>query len=174
MGKSAMTDVAELAGLRGQLIRDEPMSRHVSWRAGGKASRCYRPADAEDLSAFLRGVPESEEIVFIGLGSNLLVRDGGFSGTVVLMHQTNARLHVRDGLLVAHAGIAAPKVARFAAINAFEGGEFLAGIPGSIGGALAMNAGCYGSETWDIVDSVSTIDRGGTIRHRKREEFAVE
>jgi UDP-N-acetylmuramate dehydrogenase len=169
-----MTDVAELAGLRGQLIRDEPMSRHVSWRAGGKASRCYRPADDEDLSAFLRGVPESEEIVFIGLGSNLLVRDGGFSGTVVLMHQTNARLHVRDGLLVAHAGIAAPKVARFAAINAFEGGEFLAGIPGSIGGALAMNAGCYGSETWDIVDSVSTIDRWGTIRHRKREEFAVE
>ncbi len=168
-----MSEAFDISRLRGELLVDEPMSRHVSWRAGGKASKCYKPADDDDLAEFLRGVPESEDVVFVGLGSNLLVRDGGFSGTVVLMHSAHLRPMIKNGLLVAGAGVAAPKVARFSAMHALEGGEFLCGIPGSIGGALAMNAGCFGSDTWDIVDRVSTVDRRGTFRHRTKDEFEV-
>ena len=168
-----MAEAVDISRLRGELLVDEPMGRHVSWRAGGKASKCYKPADDDDLAEFLRGVPESEEVVFVGLGSNLLVRDGGFFGTVVLMHSAHLRPIIRNGLLVARAGVAAPKVARFSAMHALEGGEFLCGIPGSIGGALAMNAGCFGSDTWDIVDSVSTVDRWGKFRHRAKDEFVV-
>lgn len=168
-----MSEVVDVHGLRGELRLHEPMSRHVSWRAGGNVSKFYRPADDDDLAEFLRRVPASEQIVFLGLGSNLLVRDGGFSGTIVAIHAPHRRPVIRNGMVVAHAGVAAPKVAKFAAMHGLEGAEFLAGIPGSIGGALTMNAGCYGSETWDIVESVSTVDRQGLIRNRKRDEFVV-
>jgi len=149
------------AGLRGRLLRDEPMARHVSWRAGGHASRAYAPADADDLAAFLGAVPAGEPVCFVGLGSNLLVRDGGYRGTVVLMHSTHGAIRLEDGLIFADAGVASPKVARFAANHALEGAEFLAGIPGTVGGALAMNAGCYGAETWAFVERVRLIDRAG-------------
>ena len=159
--------------LRGQLKLDEPMARHVSWRAGGAAARAYVPADRDDLAAFLRRLPRAEPVVFIGLGSNALVRDGGFRGTVVLVHAAAKRPAIADGLVVAEAGVASPKVARFAAVHDLEGAEFLAGIPGTIGGALAMNAGCYGSETWEIVECVETIDRGGEIRKRPKSDFEI-
>lgn len=158
---------------RGELRRDEPMSRHVSWRAGGRADRFYLPADLEDLAAFLRELPPGEPILFIGLGSNLLVRDGGFRGTVVLMHSADKTPRLHGGLIYAEAGVAAPKVARFAALNHLAGAEFMAGIPGTIGGALAMNAGCYGGETWDIVEKVLTLDRSGTSRVRRKHEFEI-
>jgi UDP-N-acetylmuramate dehydrogenase len=159
--------------LRGTLSTDEPMSRHVSWRAGGKASRLYVPADLQDLGAFLRALPASEPVCFVGLGSNLLVRDGGFAGTVVLVHSTHATARLEDGLVYAEAGLASPKVARFAATHGFEGAEFLAGVPGTVGGALAMNAGCYGSETWEFVARVQTIDRKGALHVREPGDYEL-
>jgi UDP-N-acetylmuramate dehydrogenase len=111
--------------------------------------------------------------LFVGLGSNLLVRDGGYRGTVVLLHQAKLAPEMRDGLVYAQAGVASPKVARFAALHDLCGAEFMAGIPGTVGGALAMNAGCYGSETWDIVARAVTIDRGGELRERPRSEFEI-
>jgi UDP-N-acetylmuramate dehydrogenase len=151
----------------------EPMARHVSWRAGGPVDRFFVPRNVEDLSAFLRGVSPKEAILFVGLGSNLLVRDGGFRGSVVLTHQAKLRPELRDGLVYAEAGVASPKVARFAALQHLCGAEFLAGIPGTVGGALAMNAGCYGAETWDIVKKVLTVDRLGKLHEREKGEYEI-
>jgi UDP-N-acetylmuramate dehydrogenase len=168
-------DAAQLARtpLRGRLLENEPMAKHVSWRAGGRAARAYVPADLADLQAFLRTLPDAERVCFVGLGSNLLVRDGGFPGTVVLTHNTHGEIRLDEDLVFAEAGVASPKVARFAATHGFEGAEFLAGVPGTVGGALAMNAGCYGSETWEFVERVDTIDRHGAVRARTPRDFAT-
>lgn len=165
-------------GLRGTLRLDQPMSRHVSWRAGGRAERVYVPADLADLAQFLRVQPPGAPLWVVGLGSNLLVRDGGLRGTVVLLHGALRELRVAaeggwDKVLYAEAGVAGPKVARFAAVHDLEGAEFLAGIPGTVGGALAMNAGCYGRETWEIVDKVLTLDRSGTLRERPPSDYEI-
>jgi UDP-N-acetylmuramate dehydrogenase len=157
--------------LRGEMKNDEPMGGHVSWRAGGVAERAYLPADLTDLQTFLAALPDSETVIFVGLGSNLLVRDGGLRGTVVFTHRALREIrleHVSSehGEIHAEAGVASPKVARFAAIHGLAGAEFLAGIPGTVGGALAMNAGCYGGETWKIVASVTTLDRSGALQQR--------
>jgi UDP-N-acetylmuramate dehydrogenase len=164
-------------GLRGELRRDESMARHVSWRAGGRARRTYAPADLDDLAAFLRGLPDGQPVHLVGLGSNLLVRDGGFDGTVIFTHWALRDVRVvRDaagGEIRAQAGVASPRVARIAAVNNLAGAEFLAGIPGTVGGALAMNAGCYGSETWDVVARVETIDRTGTVRIRTPGQYTI-
>jgi len=170
-------DMSELqrleSGLRGELRFNEPMARHVTWRAGGAAARAYVPADLDDLAAFLRATRIDEPLLFVGLGSNLLVRDGGFDGTAVFLHAALGRLTFADGLVYAEAGVASPKVARFAANHGLAGAEFLAGIPGTVGGALAMNAGCYGGETWGIVERVLTLDRGGNIHERRAEDFEI-
>ncbi|MBC7945116.1 MAG: UDP-N-acetylmuramate dehydrogenase [Burkholderiales bacterium] len=165
--------------LRGVLREREPMSRHTSWRAGGIADRTYHPADLADLAIFLRSLPDTEPVHFVGLGSNLLVRDGGLRGTVILLHgglkqmRMIARNDAGEACIYAEAGVASPKLSRFAATHNFEGAEFLAGIPGTVGGALAMNAGCYGSETWRHVDRVLTIDRKGELRQRDVSEYRV-
>lgn len=167
----------ETAALRGVLRLNEPMSRHTSWRVGGPADRAYTPADLEDLCAFVRFLPRAEPILFVGLGSNLLVRDAGLRGTVIFTHPSLKTLELtrRDGTaaIYAEAGVAAPKVARFAAVHGFEGAEFLAGIPGTVGGALAMNAGCYGAETWEIVAQVLTLSRDGERHERAPRDFQV-
>jgi UDP-N-acetylmuramate dehydrogenase len=168
-----MTETMNFHGLRGELRRDEPMARHVSWRAGGKARAFYVPADLEDLACFVGQLPAAEPVLFVGLGSNLLVRDGGFTGTAILMHAASRRPELRDGHIYAEAWVAAPKVARFAALHARHGAEFFAGIPGTVGGALAMNAGCYGAETWDIVEQVRTVDRAGVFHVRRKAEFEI-
>jgi len=151
----------------------EPMARHMSWRAGGPADRFFVARGIEELAAFLKGLPENEAVLFVGLGSNLLVRDGGFRGTVILTHAATLRPQLRGGLVYAEAGVASPKVARFAALHQLTGAEFLAGIPGTVGGALAMNAGCYGAETWDIVEKVLTIDRSGAVHERAKDAFEI-
>jgi len=166
-----MADDYRFQGLRGELKTNEPMSRHSSWRAGGPARRLFAPADLEDLSAFLAQLPETEPVLFVGLGSNLLVREGGWPGTVVLTYGARRAPRMDEGLLYAEAGVACPKVARFAADQNLGSAEWLTGIPGTVGGALAMNAGCYGGETWDIVERVVTINRRGQLRRRGREEF---
>lgn len=152
---------------------DEPMASHCSWRAGGPARRLYRPADSADLVAFLKQLPDDEPLLWVGLGSNLLVRDGGFPGTVVLTSGRLAELTFSDGELRAEAGASCAKVARECARAGMVGLEFFAGIPGTVGGALAMNAGAFGGETWAHVLRVETVDRHGEVRVRNPEEFSV-
>lgn len=161
------------SALRGELRLNEPMARHVSWRAGGQAARAYFPADLEDLCAFMSTLHHDEALLFVGLGSNLLVRDGGYHGTVVFTHGALRTLRMDGELVYAEAGVASPKLARFVANQGREGGEFLAGIPGTFGGALAMNAGCHGGETWQHVERVLMIDRQGRRHARRPEEFDV-
>ena len=164
--------------LRGELRADEPMSRHVSWRAGGAVERAYWPADLDDLRALLRSLPSEEPVHFVGLGSNLLVRDGGLRGTAVFTHWALRHIALGTvddsaGEIRVDAGVASPKVARFAALHDLIDAEFLAGIPGTIGGALAMNAGCYGGETWNIVRKVATVDRAGDLHERSPAEYRI-
>ncbi|MGE0355612.1 MAG: UDP-N-acetylmuramate dehydrogenase [Burkholderiales bacterium] len=163
---------------RGVMRTGEPMARHVSWRAGGKARAFYQPADVADLQSFLASRPAGEPILFVGLGSNLLVRDGGFHGAVVFTHHALGGIRAAGELgtrrtFVAGGGVPAPHLARFVARHDCEGAEWLAGIPGTVGGALAMNAGCYGGETWEFVVDVTTIDRAGTLRLRTREDYEI-
>ena len=151
-----MKAVAEMTPTRGRLRFDEPMARHTSWRVGGSADRFFEPVDLDDLISFLHGLPASEPVFWVGLGSNLLVRDGGIPGTVIM---TSGALNALECLDETHlrieAGVACAKVARFAARLGLTGAEFLAGIPGTMGGALAMNAGAFGGETWAIVEGRS-------------------
>ena len=168
-----MADATSLEELRGELRRDEPMARHVSWRAGGAADRFYAPADLADLQRFMATLPAQEPLLFVGLGSNLLVRDGGFRGTVIALHAAKLHPVLSGSLVYATAGVAAPKVARFAARHDLAGAEFLAGIPGTVGGALAMNAGCYGGETWQVVEQVQTIDRAGALHVRGPDAYEI-
>jgi UDP-N-acetylmuramate dehydrogenase len=157
--------------LQGTLLLNESLARYNSWRVGGKADCVYIPAGLQDLQAFLQGLDENEAVHFIGLGSNLLVRDGGVRGTVIVMHNALNALEMQGDLLYADAGVTSAKVAKFSAKQGKRGAEFLAGIPGTIGGALAMNAGCHGGETWDIVNKVLTIDEHGKLHERDRNEF---
>jgi len=163
---------------RGVLRINESMKKHTSWRAGGIAARFYKPADLADLAAFLHDLPQLEPVYFVGLGSNLLVRDGGLRGTIVAQHARLNDLQVikqdgQRGMIFAGAGVACAKVARFAALHGLAGAEFLAGIPGTIGGALAMNAGCFGAETWQIVAQVEVIDRQGKLRERQPHDYSI-
>jgi UDP-N-acetylmuramate dehydrogenase len=162
------------AAMRGTLLLDEPMAAHTSWKAGGAAARFFRPADADDLSNFLADLPAQEPILWIGLGSNLLVRDGGFRGTVICVASALGGISVNEGGVVAvGAGVPCARVARVSAEHGLAGAEFLAGIPGTIGGALAMNAGAFGAETWGLVRAVETMDRCGRRTRRERSEFLV-
>src|SRR5690606_23717132 len=148
--------------------------KHTSWRVGGPAERFYAPYDIEDLQHFLVQLPADEPITWVGLGSNLLVRDNGISGTVI------ATRNVMDGIeqlsvtgVRAGAGIPCAKLARFSVKAGMSGAEVLVGSPGTLGGALAMNAGAFGSETWDIVTSVTSINRNGELNTRDRSAFQI-
>jgi UDP-N-acetylenolpyruvoylglucosamine reductase len=161
-------------GLRGKLRMDVDMRRHTSWNAGGHAERMYQPADLQDLAAFLRTLPAGEPLLPLGLGSNLLVRDGGLRGTVLLLHAALNELRVEeDGTIYAQAGVPGAKLARFAAKHNLRGAEFFAGIPGTVGGMLAMNAGCYGSETWNVVKIVQVFDFNGYLKIREPQEYEI-
>jgi len=168
-----MTEPLTFSALRGTLKRDEPLARYTSWRCGGRADRFYVPADREDLAAFVGQLPPAEPLFVIGLGSNLLIRDGGVRGTVIVMHAALNAIEMRDDLLYAEAGVASPKVARFAATHGLAEAEFLAGIPGTVGGALAMNAGCYGGETWRYVGRVEVLTRAGTFVRRAPADYVI-
>ena len=160
--------------LRGKLVMDEPMSRHTSWRVGGVAARVYQAADINDLRVFMCSLPADELLVAVGLGSNLLVRDGGLRGTVLLMHGAlNALVLQADGLIYVQAGVPGAKLARFAALNNLSGAEFFAGIPGTLGGMLAMNAGCYGGDTWQCVEKVQVMTRSGELLTRTPQEYEI-
>ncbi len=162
------------AGLRGTLREGVDMGRYTSWRAGGEVERMYQPADIADLAAFLCALPADEPLLAVGLGSNLLVRDGGLRGTVLLLHAALEELRMEaDGTLHAQAGVPGAKLARFAALHNLGGAEFFAGIPGTLGGMLAMNAGCYGSEAWDVVERVQVMDRSGALHERSKADYEI-
>lgn len=170
-----MMPASSRTNLRGQLLVNEPMSRHTSWRVGGPVDRLYIPADIDDLATFLATRPAPEPVHWIGLGSNLLVRDGGVRGTVIITSGALNGISVMEDTVVrAESGVAGAKVARFCAERELTGAEFLAGIPGTVGGALAMNAGAFGGETWNIVTAVETLDRRGERRTRQPEDFRID
>jgi UDP-N-acetylmuramate dehydrogenase len=157
-----------------EIRADEPMARHVTWRAGGKVAKACFPRDIDDLAAFMSTLRHDEPLLMVGLGSNLLIRDGGFDGTAIFTHGAIDQLRLEaDGAIYVEAGVAAPKLARFAANHAFSGAEFLAGIPGTLGGALAMNAGCHGGEIWAHVERVLMLSRAGELIERTPQDFAI-
>ncbi|MCZ6560959.1 MAG: UDP-N-acetylmuramate dehydrogenase [Gammaproteobacteria bacterium] len=167
---NALADIS----FRGRIRHNESMSRHTSWRVGGPADIYFEPADARDLADFLAGLDRDSEIHWVGLGSNLLVRDGGLRGVVIATHRGLSGLErLEDGLVRAEAGVACAKLARQCARWKLGPAEFFAGIPGTVGGALAMNAGAFDGETWQRVSAVETVDRTGQIRTRLCEEFEV-
>jgi UDP-N-acetylmuramate dehydrogenase len=157
----------------GELRTEEPLSRHTAWGIGGPAKRFYRPQGIADLREFFKSLPADEPIFWLGLGSNLLVRDGGVDGTVIATDTLNNIALAAGDRVSVECGVACPKVAKFCAARGMSGIEFFAGIPGSVGGALAMNAGAFGGETWDLVDSVQTIARDGSLHERSAKEFAT-
>lgn len=167
-----MTDF-ESAGMKNiTIVKDEPMSRHTSWRAGGVARRYVQAATLEALTSFISTVPEDEEILWMGLGSNTLVRDGGFNGTVIATQGLMTQLELLDETTIyVGAGVSGAKIARFCSRKNLSGADFFAGIPGLLGGALAMNAGAFGGETWPLVVEVETMNRKGEIKKRLANEF---
>ncbi len=157
-----------------EVLTNEPMSKHTSWRLGGPADMYFRPDSLAALRDFLRGLDDDAPVYFTGLGSNLLVRDGGIRGVVINPLKalgTVARLE--DGRVEAGAGVACTAFARRCAAWGLGPSDFFAGIPGTIGGALAMNAGAFGGETWDRVVEVDTIDRQASIRTRDRSDYEI-
>ncbi|HEX6996722.1 MAG TPA: UDP-N-acetylmuramate dehydrogenase [Gammaproteobacteria bacterium] len=159
---------------KASVLRNEPMRRHTSWRVGGPADVFFEPATVEELEAFLAGLPRKTPVHFLGLGSNLLVRDGGIRGVVVATGRLVRRLERFDETGVhASAGLPCALLARQCVRWQLGPAAFFAGIPGSVGGALAMNAGAFGGETWSHVERVETIDRRGVRRMRPRADFEV-
>ena len=167
-----MKSVSSFEGIRGEIRFGESMAKHTSWRVGGPADYWFVPEDKTDLAAFLAVLPEDVPLLWTGLGSNLLVRDGGIRGAVVCTHQGLSSINTTTtGEVHVGAGAACAKVARYSARAGLSGSEFMAGIPGTVGGALAMNAGAYGGETWDIVNQVEVLGRDGRLKIRTRAEF---
>lgn len=161
---------------RGKLLANESLSNYTSWRAGGPADYVYLPADLADLGAFLRSLSNDIPVTWLGLGSNTLVRDAGVEGVVIITQGALNQIGpcADNPLLIrAEAGVASAQLARYSARLGMKGLEFMAGIPGTVGGALAMNAGCFGSETWRHVHSVETINRYGEIKIRPLAEFQI-
>jgi len=168
-----MLEPLAFEGLRGTQSQRASLARYTSWRAGGPADLLYLPADRDDLASFVRQTRARGMPAVIGLGSNLLVRDGGVRGAVVVLHDPGGVLAVADGLVYAEAGVASPKLARFAAMHGCAEAEFLAGIPGTVGGALAMNAGCYGGETWRYVARVEVLLGSGAFAVRTPSDYRI-
>lgn len=149
---------------------NEPMSKHCSLRSGGMTSEFFLPEDINELSRFLKS--NVKPVLLVGLGSNLLVRDRGFNG--VTIHTKNLKeLNITNKYIESGAGTSLAKLSRFAQAKLKYGAEFLSAIPGSVGGALAMNAGAFGSEVWQYVVSVQTISLSGELQERFPNDYEI-
>ncbi len=168
-----MTDWRDhLPRVRGRLLRDEPLGPFTWFRVGGAADLLFLPADAEDLQAFLANLPSTVPVTVLGVGSNVIIRDGGVEGVVIrLAGRAFAGIEIAEDRITAGAAALDAAVARAAAKAGLAGLEFYAGIPGTIGGALTMNAGCYGAETQDVLVSARGIDRSGVRRDLQLADF---
>lgn len=161
-----------LPQVRGELRLDEPMAAHVSWRAGGRAALWFRPADVADLQDFLRDY--QGPILPVGLGSNLLIRDGGWPGAVISLYDTLDSLEIHaDGRVRAEAGVHCATLASRCSKAGIGGAVFMGGIPGTVGGALAMNAGAWGGETWERLQQISLLDAQGQLHSLPAADFEV-
>jgi UDP-N-acetylmuramate dehydrogenase len=150
---------------RGRLTADAPLGPQTWFRTGGNAEALFRPADVEDLASFLHDLPPDVSVTVLGVGSNLLVRDGGIKGVTVRLMRGFSGISVDGHDLVAGAGALDLNVALTARDHALAGLEFLSGIPGTVGGALRMNAGAYGGEVAQILLSCQAVDRGGHLHN---------
>lgn len=146
------------------------MGKYCSFRTGGIAQDFFTPENLDDLSKFLKN--NEKPILMLGLGSNLLVRDQGFDGVVIKLKHLN-QLEINNHTIVAGAGTTLAKLSRFCESKGLNGAEFLSAIPGNVGGALAMNAGAFGSEIWQFVSSVTTINTQGVVFKRSPEDFDI-
>lgn len=159
---------------KARVLHAEPMSRHTSWRVGGPADVYFKPRSREELVDYLRGLAPDVPVHWVGLGSNLLVRDGGVRGVVIVTAGCLTHLrHLGGGLVEAEAGVPCTVLARHCARWQVGPAEFFAGIPGTVGGALTMNAGAFGGETWRHVVEAHTVDRAGEVRRRGRADYHV-
>jgi len=164
--------LALAADFNGRVRYDEPMSSHTSWHAGGPADVLFAPRDIDDLSAFLRALPADVALFWVGLGSNLLVREGGIRGVVIATPGAFTRIERRsENRIYCEASVPCARIARLCVNWGLTQGEWFGGIPGTLGGALAMNAGAFGGETWRHVLSIESIDRRARRRTRAASEF---
>src|SRR5580692_10711221 len=171
---SALRTVELAPEFASRVLHDVSMAKHTSWHAGGAADFFFTPRDIMDLASFIRQLPPEVPLLWVGLGSNLLVRDGGIRGAVVSTHGALGALERHSVTRIrAEAGVACARIARQCVKWGLGPAEFFAGIPGTLGGALAMNAGAFGQETWSAVASVDTIDRLGKIHVRARADYQV-
>lgn len=165
---------AEQHKVRGEIRLNEPMSKHTSWRVGGPAETFFIPSSLENLAEFLHELHSAIPVFWFGVGSNLLVRDGGIPGVVISAARILKDLERIEPYAVrAGSGLPCTQLARQCIRWEIGPSEFFAGIPGTVGGALAMNAGAHGGETWERVESVRTIDRNGVINERAPSEYTV-
>lgn len=160
--------------LTGQLMEREPLARYTSWRVGGVAERLYKPSSIKDAQNYLQALPADEAVLWLGLGSNVLIRDGGIRGSVIYTRGCLKQMELTESKqLYVEAGVPCALVAKLAAQHGFSGAEFLAGIPGTMGGALAMNAGAFGGETWGLVSNVLMLNRKGELLERDASDFNI-
>lgn len=160
--------------LKSPLLFNHSLNRFTSWRVGGSGEVVFIPQSIEDIQKVLQFVPKDYPVTWLGLGSNVLIQDEGIAGLVIVTQGSILNeIKIEGNRIYAQAGVPCGQLARFVARSNFQGLEFLAGIPGTVGGALAMNAGCYGGETWDHVIQVETIDRQGYLHVRQKNEFKI-
>ena len=172
MNAQRLVDLAPEFGTR--VLHDVPMAKHTSWHVGGPADLFFTPRDAMDLAAFLRQLPPEVPLLWVGLGSNLLVRDGGIRGAVISTHGALGALERLNATRIqAEAGVPCARIARQCVKWGLGPAEFFAGIPGTLGGALAMNAGAWGEETWSHVVEVDVLDRHGARHTRKAADYDI-
>lgn len=160
--------------VQGNVLFNEPMAKHTSWRVGGSADIYFKPESIEDLQKFMHQLDAELKVIFIGLGSNVLIRDGGIRGAVIAPLDGLKSIDLQDELLCVEAGVSCSKFARYCVKNDFVGVDFLAGIPGTIGGAAAMNAGAFGSETWEFIKHITVINRQGDLSIIEKSELSIE
>jgi len=161
--------------IRGEIINSEPMKKHTSLRVGGAAQYFYKPSDMDDLIHFLSLLDNDVPIFWLGRGSNILVRDKGLSGVVISSSKILREIkRINELTIKVEANVPCTMLAKKCIRWGLGPSEFFSGIPGSLGGALAMNAGAYGNETWERVVSVKTINRNGIIKNRISEEYQID
>lgn len=166
--------LASLQKLRGRLFQHELIAHYSAWRVGGPADLIYIPADIDDLSSFLETLPFNEPLFWMGSGSHVLIRDKGIDGAVIITRGGLDRITMLQSHIVrAEAGVKCMELARYTAQMGLTGLEFMICIPGTVGGSLAKNTGCYGGETWKKIHCVETINRAGQIQLRSPSEFTV-
>ena len=161
--------------IRGELKQNHNLAPYTSWRIGGPAKYFFQPADVEDLATFLHQLPAAEPIVWLGGGSNVLIPDEGIAATVINVHnRLNKLIQLDDFTIRAEAGVGCARLVQHCVKLGMSDSAFLVGIPGTIGGALAMNAGAHGDAIWNYVLAVETINRAGRVSFRSANEFRAE